>query len=76
MKTHTEKFKSYTNRQLLEMLQESKDYLPEAVEAAKEELTQRNISIEERETIHAAFAEKFKIFACRCRVYRKLSLTS
>lgn len=63
MKNYVEKYKTYTNRQLAEMLQKPEDYLPEAIEAAREELKERNLSQEEMGSIQAEFvaiAEKIE----------------
>lgn len=47
MNQFTERYKTYTNSDLLRVIETQSDYQPEAVEAAKTEINQRNLSDEE-----------------------------
>lgn len=56
-----EKYREYSNKQLLEVIVKAKDYQPEAVEIARLLLSERNISNEEREKIHHDLETEQKI---------------
>ena len=58
MNEFQERFKNFGNRKLLEIVEDAESYQLTAVEAAKLELSKRNISDEEIQAVKYAFQEK------------------
>nr|HMU05461.1 hypothetical protein [Saprospiraceae bacterium] len=58
MNEFEEKFKSFDNRKLLKIVEEYEKYQKEAVDAAKLELSKRNLSEEEVQAVKDEFLEE------------------
>jgi len=58
METFEKRYKSFTNSQLLEIISNSEDYQPEAVEVAKSEIKARNLSEQELSGVYAKLKAK------------------
>lgn len=58
MKSLAKKYKSFDNIKLYKIIQGGDDYIPEAIEAAKQEITDRNLSTEELNDIREALLEE------------------
>jgi hypothetical protein len=56
MENFAEKYKNFTNIDLLTIIREAAQYKPEALDAAKTELSNRNIGLEEMELVDQQFA--------------------
>jgi hypothetical protein len=76
MNQFTERYKSFTNSDLLRVIENQSDYQPEAVEAAKTEINQRNLPDQElseaKSELEAERQEKKKQNEKRAEVERKV----